>query len=319
MDRGERLAAIEKMLYRSSGGLRAVEIAAACGVDRRTVYRDLDALEKHGLPITQQDGRFFINRDYYHASVRLHFQETVALFIAARMLARHADQQNPYVVSALSKLGAALPDPLGGHVNFIADLLRGSPVDRNFAQVVETTTRGWFERRKIRLWVSTGKNSEIVTRDFAIYFVEPTSSGGLCAIGQDDLTQKVQTIRLETVKRVKLLDNNYDIPAKFDRRRYLESVWGVLGDGEEKTEVVLAFPADMTSLIKERIWHPSQRIETLADKRCTLSVQVGDWHELLPWIRSWGAQVEVLEPSSLREALAAEASRVLAVYMGARL
>ena len=59
IDRAERLSAIERMLFRNSSGLRAVEIAAACGVDRRTIYRDLDALDKLGIPISQQDGRFF--------------------------------------------------------------------------------------------------------------------------------------------------------------------------------------------------------------------------------------------------------------------
>jgi predicted DNA-binding transcriptional regulator YafY len=134
VDRAERLSAIERMLFRNSGGLRAVEIAAACGVDRRTIYRDVDALDKLGIPISQQDGRFFINRDYYLATVRLNFNEAVALFIAARVLSRNAEQQTPHIVSALSKLGGALPEPLSSHISFIADSLRGNPVDRNFIQ-----------------------------------------------------------------------------------------------------------------------------------------------------------------------------------------
>ena len=316
IDRAERLSAIEKMLFRNSGGLRVVEIAAACGVDRRTIYRDLDALDQIGIPLSQQDGRFFINHDYYLATVRLNFNEAVALFIAARVLSRNAEQQTPHVVSALAKLGGALPEPLSSHIGFIADSLRGSPVDRNFIQVLEMVTRAWFERRKIRLWVTLAKNGELTTRDFSTYFIEPTTNGGMYAIGLDESTQKVRAFKLEWVKRIKMLDDSYEIPAQVDRRRYLESVWGMMGgDSEEKTRVVLAFPADMTPLIKERTWHTSQRIETLEDKRCTLSVQVADWRELLPWIRSWGAQVEVLEPQALREELGAEAQRVAATYM----
>jgi proteasome accessory factor B len=319
IDRTERLTAIERMLFRNSGGLRAVEIAAACGVDRRTIYRDLAALDKQGIPISQQDGRFFINRDYYLATVRLNFNEAVALFIAARILSRNTEQQTPHIVSALTKLSGALPEPLSSHISFIADSLRGNPVDRNFVQVLEIVTRAWFERRKIRLWVSTAKNGDISMRDFSTYFIEPTTNGGMYAIGFDESSQKVRAVKLEWVKRIKLLDETYDVPAQMDRRRYLESVWGMTGgDSEEKTRVVLAFPADMTPLIKERTWHTSQRVETLADKRCTLSVQVADWHELLPWIRSWGAQVEVLEPEALREELAAEAKRIAAVYLSVR-
>ena len=52
INRGERLTAIERLLFRSGKGLRAVEIAESCGVDRRTIYRDLETLQKLGIPVT---------------------------------------------------------------------------------------------------------------------------------------------------------------------------------------------------------------------------------------------------------------------------
>ncbi len=314
MNRAERLAMIERMLFRNSAGLRAVEIARACGVDRRTIYRDLSMLDKMGVPLAQHEGRFFINREYYSANIRLNLNEAVALFIAARALSRHAEQQNPHLISALSKLASTLPEPLASHVNYIADAVRAHPIDRNFVLVLETITRAWLERRRVKLWGSLLRSGEISVHEFSPYFVEPTASGGLYAIGFDDLSQSIRAFKIVSIKRAKLLDSGYEIPRHFDRRHYLANMWGISGDGEGQTQVVLAFSTDVTPLIKERIWHSSQRIETLDDKRCTLHVQVADWHELLPWIRSWGAQVEVLEPESLRRELAAEAARVEEIY-----
>src|SRR5215471_5518533 len=66
--RTERLAEIERMLFRSAHGMRVMEIAEACGVDRRTVYRDMDTLSAIGVPIWQDDGRFGIDRDQYLAT-----------------------------------------------------------------------------------------------------------------------------------------------------------------------------------------------------------------------------------------------------------
>jgi proteasome accessory factor B len=315
ISRGERLTQIERLLLRSSQGLRAMEIAGACGVDRRTIYRDLNLLEKLGVPVTQEDGRFFINRDYYLTSVRLNFNEAVALFVAGRFFSRHAEQHNPHMISVLNKLHKAMPEPVADHVKYVAEWIRGNPVDRNYVQVLEAIIRAWVESRKIHLWTSTSKAGEIQTIQHSVYFIEPASSGGLYAVGWDDFSEGVKAVKVEWIKRVRLLDESYDIPANFDRRPYLESVWGILGtDTVLRNRVILAFSPDVTSLIRERLWHASQQIATLPDKRCTLTLHVSEWRDLLPWIRSWGPQVEVLEPLALREELANEAERIAGLY-----
>ncbi|MCB9451848.1 MAG: transcriptional regulator [Anaerolineaceae bacterium] len=313
-NRSERLAKIERMLFRSSHGLRVVEIAEACAVDRRTIYRDLATLEKNGVPITQENGCFLINREYYLANVRLNLNEAVALFLAARAFSRHADKQNPHVISAMNKLALATPQSVSAHIKHIAESGRATPVDRSYVDVLETTIRAWVETRNLKIWSSSTRTGEIAAREFSTYFIEPTLSGGLYAVGFDHLSESVRSLRLEWVRRARLLDTTYKIPDDFDRAPFLASMWGMTSGDTQETRVVLAFSADVTPLIKERIWHTSQRIETLDDKRCTLSMQVVDWHELLPWIRSWGAQVEVLEPLTLRHQLSAEAHQLRQLY-----
>lgn len=313
--RGERLKAIESLLFRNGQGLRAVELAQHCCVDRRTIYRDLAILEHLGVPVYQDDGRFFLNRDYYLTSIRMSFLEAVALFTAARAFGRVTDQQNPYIISALNKLASALPEPIAGHVEQLVDWMRSYPVDRNYVQTLETVIRAWIERRQIRLWASQSRTGDVLLYEMATYFIEPLATGGLYVVGLDDLTQAVQAVKLESVKRAKITEIAYDIPADFDPRPYLQSAWGLpTGDPQNATRVVLAFSPEVTPLIRERLWHSSQQIATLADKRCTLSLHVHDWHQLLPWLRSWGAQIEVLEPTSLRSELTAEAMRTLRLY-----
>src|SRR5260221_2464205 len=147
--RTERLSEIERMLFRSAHGMRVMEIAEACGVDRRTIYRDLDLLSVIGVPIWQDDGRFGIIRDQYLATVRLNFNEAVALFIAARLLSHHADQQNPHIVSALTKLGIAFPEPLASHVALTAEVVKHKSLERDFVAVLGNVTRDCADRHKV--------------------------------------------------------------------------------------------------------------------------------------------------------------------------
>jgi proteasome accessory factor B len=315
INRTERLATIERMLSRSTTGLRVVEIAEECGVDRRTIYRDLSLLGQVGLPIYQREGRYFINHDYYLATLRLNINEAVALFLAARALHGYAGQQNPHIVSALAKLSAVLPGPVASHVAYLADAIRGQAVDRGFVSVLEAVTRAWSEQRTLKMWYGPPGTSGISLHEFSTYFLEPAAQGGLYAVGFDEVYRRVCAFRLQWMRRVKVLQRRYEIPSEFDPRRYLANAWGLIqGDGDETTRVVLVFAPEVTSLVKEHIWHASQQLEILSDNRCTLDLKVSNWKEMIPWLLSWGGQVEVMEPKGLRDAMTTEAGRMLAQY-----
>jgi predicted DNA-binding transcriptional regulator YafY len=319
VNRTERLAAIERMLLQSRLGLRAVEIAEACGVDRRTIYRDLSLLSESGVPVFQKDGRFFVNRDYYLAPVRLSTNEAVALFLSSRMFFHHTEQPNPYLISALAKLNMALPETLAEHVGAVAEMAREDPIDRGFVTVLDTLTRAWSERRRVKLWYSIALNGQVGAREFATYFIEPTPAGGLYAVGYDTIAQRIRAFNLRQIKRVKPLPILYEIPPIGQVLPYLSSAWGITDNNELKTQVTLLFSAEVASKITDRVWHQSQQTELLNDGRCQMKITVANWRDMLAWIRSWGAHVEVLEPQALRDELGNEALKTITAYRQARI
>ena len=59
--------------------------------------------------------------------------------------------------------------------------------------------------------------------------------------------------------------------------------------------------------IRERLWHPSQKLRDLPDGRVEMTLHVADTLEVRRWILGYGVQAEVVEPEGLREALRVEA------------
>jgi predicted DNA-binding transcriptional regulator YafY len=110
-----------------------------------------------------------------------------------------------------------------------------------------------------------------------------------------------------------MLDKDYEVPADFDANTYLADSWGIMR-GEVLTDVVLQFNPDVAALVKERTWHVSQTIDELADGGLLFTVRISDPREMRPWIRSWGADVEVLEPVALRDEMADQARRMVERY-----
>lgn len=312
--RAARLRQIEELLYRSSRGLSAVEIAAATGIDRRTAYRDIELLSESGVPIWQEASRFGIVREDYLSTVRLTLQEAVSLYIAGRLLARFADEHDPHIVSALTKLAGAMPEPLASSLARTAESIAKQPVNDRYVQVREAITLGWAQRRKVRLWYRSPRSGEVHPRDFAPYFIEAAGAGySAYVIGFDDSAQAMRTFKLARLDRAQMLDETYTLPPGFDPQAYLASAWGIM-TGDSVIKVVLEFSAKVASLAKERRWHASQEIDELEGGGLLLTLKVSEPREMLPWIRSWGGEVDVLEPPELRAEIGADAWRAAAHY-----
>jgi predicted DNA-binding transcriptional regulator YafY len=84
--------------------------------------------------------------------------------------------------------------------------------------------------------------------------------------------------------------------------------------GQTTEKVTLRFSPQAAPIIRERNWHASQSITPLPDGSLEFSVEIADPREMQPWIRSWGSEVEVLNPKSLRQMIASDAQRLYQRY-----
>lgn len=309
--RDERLTVIENLLFQRADGVRVVELADVCGVDRRTIYRDIAKLRTNGVPIYQKRGRFFVSREHYHATVQLSLHETVALFTAVRVLAQLAEQQNPHAISALSKLSAGLPEAMAAHVEYIAALLRQQPVDRLFVTVAETLTRGWREQRWVRFW--TAQSDQPI--EMAPYFLEPSAAGEMYVVGLEGSTERVRAFQLSQILRVELLGTKFRREALQKPDAYLADATGIVPDeAPDGVYVVLACQPEYARLLLAKQLRTITHRADASDGRVLLTLRVADWRDLTSWVRTLGTAVEVVQPQAMRRALAEEARRLLATY-----
>jgi CRISPR-associated endonuclease/helicase Cas3 len=79
-------------------------------------------------------------------------------------------------------------------------------------------------------------------------------------------------------------------------------------------EVPLRFTPQGAQRLKENKWHPTERSEPLSDGGCIWMAEGAEVQEMAPWIRGWGADVEVLVPDELRKAMIHETRRLARLY-----
>ncbi len=310
--RTARLRQLEETLLLKPRGVRAAELSRELRVNRRTVYRDLDFLAEQGVPLWQDNGIFGINRTRYQTAVRLTYHESVALVLAGLLLARTFDERNPHVISALRRLALTLPEPLTAQLERAALRTQSQQANNRHTAVLEAIAEGWGTGHKVQIAYCSPKGNILHERTIAPYTLEPTDAG-IYVIGYDEATDEIRTFKLERLQTASVLPEPYIIPLDFDPAAYLKNSWRMM-TSDQPVEVILRFNSDAAPYVRERTWHSSQVIEDDPNGGLTLRLCIAEVREMLPWIRSWGAQVEVIEPAWLREKVAEELSNAAEMY-----
>ncbi len=316
--KAERVLQIEAILLEHPEGMTQAELARRLGVNRSTISRYFPTLPKHIY--VETDGRWKVDRSAYLVNVRFNLHEALAVHLAARLLTTRLDRQNPHAAAALRKLGIALErlaPQVSQHLGQSADVMDDAARrhDPHYLQVLERLTLAWAEGRKLKVWHRKKPGEEVFCYTFSPYFLEPYAVGQtIQVIGLREPPNALRTFRVDRIERVETTEEAYEIPADFDPRKLLEDTWGIWYTDQEPQEVVLRFHPNVTARVRETQWHRSEQVAMQPDGYLLWRAWVAEPREMLPWIRGWGADVEVLAPEDLRNLLKRETQRLLRLY-----
>ena len=314
LTKAERLREMERLYYQNA--YTDLELAERLGVTRTTVFRYRTEMEQQ-LPFVEEGpGRWKLDRHHYLSNIRVNLAEALTLYLAARRTSQQTPIAHKHVANALGKLALSLMQPMTARLVAAAEKILVQRHDPVRTVVFETVATAWSESRQLRIrYHAVHQEGERVHR-FSPYLIEPSPwTDGIYLIGHSNLTNRVLTLKLDRIKEAELL-GSFTLPADFNEEKLLRYAWGIWG-GEGAPQVVkLKFVAGPTvRRLKESIWHPLEELTDLPDGGCLWEAPIADWHEMLPWVRGWGPNVEVLSPPALRLALVGE-SRALAELYG---
>lgn len=313
-EKAKRLAEIPRLLQIKERTTQ--ELAMRLGAPLRAIQRDLEDLREEGLGIEQV--RRGVYRMPNHPS-SLTAMEAAAVHAAVRLLYHHSPAPNRHYRSALEKLAVMLPEPARSMaLKASEDFGRGMD-DRS----LELAARAWFERKVLAgEYQSASGSRSWRAKEIEVYFIEINRENlSPYIVGYErSYHQRVLTFKLSRLRNTRLLDQSYAIPAHFSPQKFFSTAWGVWG-GEKTLTVKLRFSPQAAFRIREGGY---RHLQTLHEDSQGLVVSVqapmgkdGLPTELIPWIRGWGGEVEVLEPARLREHCLAEAQRVAQLYHSA--
>jgi predicted DNA-binding transcriptional regulator YafY len=301
----------------------ARQLADLCEVSRRTIFRDLDAIEVAGISVEYDAARlgYRMGGSNPLPTTGLSEREIHSLLLLTNQ-ARADDA-----------LGL-VPDAEAGVMKLIQGL---TAVARKHAEAVLIATAGpvaTVRRSQTRLDIRDRILEALALRvQVRLTLREPglSTSESTCVapyslyhgrsgwdlIGRSTIHRRIRRFPIGSIEEVVLIGETAEVPPRFDAERWMERNWS--GEpGPESHEVRLRFSESLAPTIRNGTWHASQRLESLPDGRIDLFLTIDRPGDLAGWILGHGDGVEVISPELLRQTVGNLARSIAGKYAEAR-
>lgn len=292
-------------------GLTVGEMAARFQVTKRTVWRDMEALQQVGFPLTD-DKR---DRETTWRLLRMPLKtlndaglsvtEVCSLYLGRTLLSQFTGTPfEPGLTAIMTRVEKSLSPKVRTFLNRLPDVVRVKPVakklvtqpkhDEFVARLIEAAS----EKRVCRvLYFSVHSNRE---KDYELHpYHLAYADGGLYLTAWVPEYRQVRVFAVERIRRVTVQ------PATFTQAEDLSD--GGLGQslgvnrGGKAERIVVDFTPRVAAYVRERQWHGSQKVDDLPDGGVRLTLKVcRDW-ALRTWVLGWGAHARVVSPQALAE------------------
>lgn len=313
MNRTDRLLAIVLELQRK-GSRRAEDLAATFETSKRTIYRDIQALCESGVPVVAQSGvGYSLVEGYFLPPVSFSADEATMLLLGVDFVAQNFDAQyRDAAKSAGRKIEAVLSEKLRGEVEYLRNSIAFvAPVTLaavESASFLPQLRRAIIECKTIRFDYHTrysqdGRDARN-TREADPYAMLHYGDAWYL-IGHCHLRRDIRNFRLDRMTGLRLLDKNFNRPPNF---RLEPPV-----DDQRDMKVVVLFSHEVAPWVRESRSYYVDSMDEVADG-LLVTMRVRVENEIFQWLFSWGSQVRVLEPDSLRRRLMVEAGKILENY-----
>lgn len=310
-----RLLTLDRLL-RAGKYPNAVSAARTLEVCTKTVHRDFEFLrDSLGAPLAfchERNGWHYTDADYRLDLPRLSEGELVALFLAERLLQQYRD--TPFaqdIATLLQKVTAALDETVSFDLTQMESIsFRPLSVAVADAERFGELTRAVRNGRQLRLSYWSASRDAVTERVVDPYHL--TSLGGdWYLIAWCHRRREVLMFAPGRIRALHETGAHIERPADFSIENYLgHSFRALRGDGKTH-RVRLRFSPAAARYVRERTWHPSQRLASNRDGGLILTFKVGHLLEVKRWALSWGSDCEILEPPELRREVHDELRRML--------
>ena len=323
MPRGDQISRqwqILQILEARRMGVTVPDLAKELESNVRTIYRDVEALEQAGFPLYSEkeegvDRWLFVEGFRPKIPVPFTLTELMALTIASDHLkAFEGTIFSEALKDAFDKIRSMLKPEAHAFLHDLAKSfcvgLAGKKDYKKHRETIDVINKAVLERHTAVIRYRSGKGEELERKidPYHVWFM----GGTIYIVAHCHERKELRTFVLDRITKARITDNSFVIPSDFNMEEFTKDRFRVM-DGDP-VDVKVRFSPTVAYYVKERTWHPTQKIADEKDGSIVLTMSVEGLAEVRSWVMSFGSHAQVLEPSAFRTEIAAELKSAAGKY-----
>ncbi len=317
MNRIDRLTAILIHLQ-SKQIVKAEEIAERFEISKRTVYRDIRALEEAGVPIGAEAGKgYFICEGYYLPPVMFTKKEAVAMLLAGKFIEKLTDEGTTIdYQSALYKIRSVLST---GDKEFISEL--GDYIDiKLISSFADENKRCNFLGEIQNALV----HQKILRIDYSSYYKEEYTKGrliepiGLCYYGLSwhlisfcKLRNDYRDFRIDRIQQLTVTEQSYERKERDSMDEYFKNFI----NSNELIEIIVRFDKKVYDELRTQKYYYGFIQQTELENKVEMVFLNDSFDYIGRWLLRFGNNAEIIKPNGLIHVMKKLASEICEHYL----
>ncbi len=313
---------ILKMLSARRYGVTVQEMAQELEVNQKTIRRDLDTFKAVGMPIEEVVGdhgqkRWSIKHNNGQVELSFSMDEALAFYLGRRYLEPMAGTLFWVAAqNAFKKIRACLGKPALDHLEKMAGTMHHTAVGTSDysqkADLIDELMEG-IEKHRVTLinYQSLGATEPVE------YEIHPYGityhRGSLYLVARSTDHDKLLHFKVDRIDQADVQSLVFEPVDGFTLEDHFANSFGVFqGDGD--IAVTIRFLPRVVRYVEESKWHASQKLSRQRDGSLIAEFHLSSTEEIMRWVLSFGQNAIVLEPTELRDQIAAEIAVMNEVY-----
>ncbi|MBN1550840.1 transcriptional regulator [bacterium] len=330
MSRGEQLSRqwqVLRVLENHRYGISIDELAEKLECSRRTLERDLKALQDMGFPIQSEAKEFgkkywtltkqFIESD----NLILTPTEIISLYLANQFI-------NPLAGTYLDdgwkqflgKIQSLLPPTVLRYFSELDETLYVKPLQESApvpSEYLEKVRKAINESviLKIEHKKPDNQTSSVTLHPYGLIVYE----NSFYVMGYCEERDDIRTFKLQRITKVSLTRKKYEKPKDFSLEKCFKGSFGIIENMEIAPKTIRCEMTDWAArMVREQKWHRTQVIEKDDGDTIVVSFLLDSSVEFKRWILGFGPLARIIEPKEVQQEVVQSLAKMLKNYKQAR-